>query len=136
MATCKFNQKRQRWVIRYYDHNNKRGWETMPKGTIAKEARRRTREIEDAVETKTFKRPTQIPTFSEVAQQWLQARSAQVRHTTLAQYQGHVNKHLDPYFGSMKTNEITLQMVERFISECAEREMHPNTTKKILTTLD
>lgn len=135
MATCTFNKKRGRWIIRFYDQTGKRGWESMPKGTTAREARRRTREIEDAIETKTFKRPAQIPTFSEVADQWLDARTVQVRHTTLKQYRGHIENHLTPYFGNMKTNEITLEAVERFITQCTSHDMFANTLRKVLTTL-
>ncbi|NIS70546.1 MAG: hypothetical protein GTO12_16850 [Proteobacteria bacterium] len=58
MATYRFNEKRQRWIIRYYDQNRKRGWKTMSKDTSAKDAKRRAREIEDLIEKKTFRRPT------------------------------------------------------------------------------
>jgi integrase len=135
MATYKFNEKRQRWIIRYYDHNGQRGWVTMQKGASAKEARKRAREIEDSIEKKTFKRPTQIPTFQEVAAQWLKAKSVKIRHTTLNQYEGHVEKHLNPFFGNVKTNEVSLELVERFITQCGNAGMFVNTIRKVITTL-
>jgi len=98
MASYKFHEERQRWVIRYYDQNGHRGWESMPQGTSAREAKKRAREVEDSIEKKLFKRPKQIPTFQAVASEWLQAKSANVRHTTLAQYKGHIENYLNPFF--------------------------------------
>lgn len=144
MATCNFNEKRQRWIIRYYDHNGKRGWETMPKGTSARDARKRKREIEDSIERKTFRRPTQIPLFQEVADKWLASKKANVRHTTLNQYQGHIDNYLKPFFENVKTNEIDLELVERFVTKCIvdikeepdpKKKKSPNTVRKIVTTL-
>jgi integrase len=135
MASYKFHEERQRWVIRYYDQNGHRGWESMPQGTSAREAKKRAREVEDSIEKKLFKRPKQIPTFQAVASEWLQAKSANVRHTTLAQYKGHIDNYLNPFFGNIKTNEITLELVERFISERTKAGMFPNTIRKVVTTL-
>lgn len=135
MAALKFNEKRQRWVIRYYDHTGERGWETMPKGTSSKDAKRRRREIEDCIEKKTFRRPTQIPTFGEVANQWLEARSSSVRSSTLAQYTGHIENHLNPFFGNVKCSEVDLDLVERFVSHKTNESMFPNTLQKVITTL-
>jgi len=135
MATCKFNEKRRRWVVRYYDPGGRRGWETLPEGTAAKDAKRRCREIEDSIEKKLFKRPKQIPTFQVVASEWLQAKSAKVRHTTLAQYKGHIENYLNLFFDNIKTNEISLELVERFISERTKAGMFPNTIRKVVTTL-
>jgi integrase len=135
MATVKFHEGRQRWVIRYYDHTGQQGWETMPKGSTKREALRRRREIEESVEKKTFKRPTQIPLFKEVASQWLEVRSGAIRHTTYAQYKGHVDNHLVPYFGEVKCNEVTADLVERFVGERSKAGMEPNTLNKVITTL-
>ncbi len=135
MATCKFNENRGRWVIRFYDQSGKQGWETMPKGATAREAKRRVREIEELTEKKVFKRPTQIPVFQDVAKQWLDVRAANIRHTTLDQYRGHIDNHLNPFFENIKTNEISLELVERFITQCANQGMSANTMRKVLTTL-
>jgi integrase len=107
----------------------------MPKGTSARDARKRKREIEDSIERKTFRRPTQIPLFQEVADQWLGAKAATVRHTTLKQYQGHIENHLKPFFSNVKANEVDLQLVERFVGQCIDEKMFSNTIRKVLTTL-
>jgi len=116
----------------------------MPKGTSARNARKRKREIEDSIESKTFRRPTQIPLFQEVADKWLESKKANVRHTTLNQYQGHIDNYLKPFLENVKTNEIDLEMVERFVTKCIldikeepdpEKKKSPNTVRKIVTTL-
>jgi integrase len=135
MATVKFHEGRQRWVIRYYDHQGKQGWETMPKGSTKRAALRRRREIEDSVEKKTFKRPTQIPLFKEVADQWLAMKAGATRHTTLRQYKGHIENHLKPYFGEVKCSEVSADLVERFVSERTKAGMTSNTLNKVITTL-
>lgn len=135
MATCKFNEKRQRWVVRYYDQSGRRGWESLPDGTTAKQAKKRAREVEDSVEKITFKQPKQIPLFKELAAQWLEAKSNGIRHSTKSQYAGHIENHLIPYFGHIKANEVSLELVERFISRCGKGGMEPNTTRKVLTTM-
>jgi hypothetical protein len=93
----------------------------MPKGTSARDARKRKREIEDSIERKTFRRPTQIPLFQDVADRWLKSKKANVRHTTLNQYQGHIDNYLKPFFENVKTNEIDLELVERFVTKCPIR---------------
>jgi integrase len=135
MASITFNEKRGRWVCRYYDPTGQRGWETLPKGSTKRNAQKRRREIEDQIEKKTFKRPSLIPTFREVAEQWLGAKSSTLRHTTHAQYLGHVKNHLVPSFGNVKCNEVTLELVERFVTHHMESGTHSNTIRKVLTTL-
>ncbi len=135
MATCKFSEKRKRYIIRFYDQTGRRGWETLAKGTSARDAKKRTREIEDLIEKRTFKRPTQIPTFKEVAAEWLQGKKVVVRHSTLRQYQGHINNHLNPFFGNVKASEVALPLLERFVSHLISSGMYANTVRKVLTTL-
>ncbi|NIS70547.1 MAG: tyrosine-type recombinase/integrase [Proteobacteria bacterium] len=70
-----------------------------------------------------------------MATHWLDAQTAKVRHTTHDQYRGHIENHLSPFFGDVKTNEVNLEMVERFITQCNNLGIFVNTTRKIITTL-
>ncbi|MEJ2067815.1 MAG: site-specific integrase [Deltaproteobacteria bacterium] len=135
MAILKFNEERQRWIIRYYDHTGRRGWESLPKDTRKRDAQKRRREIEDQIENKVFKRPGEIPTFGHAAEQWLESKSATIRQTTHDQYQGHIENHLKPYLGEIKCSDVDLSLTEKFVTHMVEKGIYPNTIKKVLTTL-
>lgn len=135
MAALNYDKKRERWVIRYYDNDGIQRWETLEKGTSARNANRRKREIEDSLDKKIFRPNSEIPLFKEVAQRWLDLKSEKIRKSTKLQYEGHINNHIKLYFGEMKTNEIDLDITEEFVFKLNKKGISGNTIRKIVTTL-
>ncbi|MBW2140738.1 MAG: site-specific integrase [Deltaproteobacteria bacterium] len=93
------------------------------------------REIEEQVERGTYLPKAKIPAFSGLAEDWLEYRKPNIRHSTFEQYRGHVVNHLNPYFGLTKVNKINFNAVEKFVSHQTARGVSPPTSKKVLVTL-
>jgi len=127
--------KRGRLVIDFYDQHGKRRLKTLPEGTGKGEARKILREIEMMVEKRSFIPDKRIPTFSDVAEAWLEYKKPNIRITTYKQYKGHVENHLNPFFGTTKINRINFDAIERYIAYAHKEGMVAPTLKKMLTTL-
>jgi len=70
-----------------------------------------------------------------VAEMWLELKRQKRRESTCLTYQGHIEKHLKPYFGRTLVSKIKLDSVEGFIKRCLDSGISVPTTRKILTTL-
>ncbi len=128
-------KRRGRWVIDFYDQHGKRRWKTLPEGTTKTKAKKALRQIEEAVEKGSYISSAKVPSFSEVADMWLNAKKPNLRQSTYEQYRGHVENHLRPFFGNMKITRIYFEAVEDFISHCYENKMSIPTLRKILVNL-
>ena len=128
-------KKHGKLVIDFYDQHGKRRLVTLPEGISRKDARKRLVEIEAQVERGTYLPKSKIPTFSEVAENWLKYKKPNIRHSTYEQYKGHVRNHLSPYFGNTKINHINFNAIEKYITAATNKEVIPATLKKLLTTL-
>jgi len=122
-------------VIDFYDQHGKRRLKTLPEGTTKKKARKALREIEASVERGTFLPDGKIPSFKEVASDWLEYKKPNVRYSTYEQYKGHIEKHLKPYFGNTRISRVNFDAIEKFIGHLTEAGMISPTVKKVLTTL-
>ena len=130
-----FDEKRNRWIIRLYDHNKRRIFETQPEGTKVRDVKRRHRELEEAVEKKRYRRPREIPIFEKVATQWLEAKKANIRQNTYKGYRSHIDVHLVPFMGNVRCDQVDLGLVEKFITHLVDTGTHTNTIHKIKITL-
>ena len=130
-----FEEKRKRWIIRLYDHNKKRIFETREAGTKLRDVKRRHRELEQAIERKVYRRPREIPTFAKVAAQWLEAKKSNIRENTYKGYRSHVDVHLVPFMGNVRCDQVDLGLVEKLITHLVEAGAHPNTIHKVKITL-
>jgi integrase len=128
-------KRRDRYIIDFYDNQGKRRWKTLPKGTTKKQAREFLREIENKLDKGVFIPFNKIPSFSEIADNWLENKKQNIRHSTLKQYSGHLGAHLKPYFKDMPINKVGYEQVIGFLSHCHESGVTVSTTKKILINL-
>jgi integrase len=124
-------RRRNRWVIDFYDHQGRRKWITLPKGIAKKKAKEKLREIEDQLSKGTWIPEKKIPTFKKVADDWLDYKKPNVRHSTWRKYKGYVdNRFCD--FNDFKINRITIATVEKFISARQSENINLKTLRKVL----
>ncbi|MEE4355161.1 MAG: hypothetical protein V2I97_01755 [Desulfococcaceae bacterium] len=92
-------KRRGRYVIDFYDNQGKRRWKTLPEGCTKTKAKEVLREIEDQLAKGVYLPEKKIPTFKEVADDWLEYKKPNVRESTWMMYKGHLTHHftdLDP----------------------------------------
>ena len=105
-------KKRGKPVIDFYDQHGKRRLKTLPKGTTKKEARRTLQEILKQVEHGTYLPDKRIPTFSELADQWLEHKKINIREHSFTAYECHIRRNLKPFYGNTKITRIALKIVK------------------------
>ena len=144
--------RRGRTVIDFYDQNGKRRLKTLPKGITKEKARKVMAEIERAIESGTYIAKLHIPTFSEVAGDWLKYKKPTVRESVIDSYEGHIENYLKPFMGNMPINRINFDAIEKFMdyarkqkriiknkrkaeSELIIKSMAEATLKRIMITL-
>jgi integrase len=131
---AKVSKRRGRYVLDFYDHEGKRKWITMPKETTLKSAKKKLREIEDQLSKGNYIPTQNIPTFDEVALEWLELKKLKIRASTWAVYEGHTRNHFNE-FKQLKINRITIKMVDQFIIDRQTKGMNISTLRKILVSL-
>ncbi len=128
-------KRRNRYVIDFYDNQGKRRWKTLPKGTTKAKAREAIREIEDQLARGIYIPDKKIPTFSEVAGDWLEFKKQNVRHSSWKMYEMLLRRHLSE-FNDIKINRITVAKVESFISNKQADKINLSTLRRIITTFN
>ena len=128
-------KKRNKLVIDFYDQHGKRRLKTLPDGTTKTQAKKELRDIEQMVERGAYLPREGIPIFEKVAEDWLEYKKPNIRHSTFRQYKGHVDNHLIPYFGTTKINRMNFSSIEKFMSHSTANKVTPPTLKKLLVTL-
>jgi len=127
-------KRRNRYIIDFYDNQGKRQRETLKKGTTKKRAKEILRDIEDQLSKGTYISEKKIPTFAEVAEDWLEYKKMNLRDSTWSVYEGHTRNHFAD-FNELKINRITTAKIEKFIADRQKQEMHIDTLRKILVSL-
>jgi len=127
-------KKRGRWAVDFYDQHGKRRLKVLPQGSTKAQARELLREIEEQVGKSTWLPTKNIPTFAQVAKDWLEYKETRVRVTTWEVYEGHTRNHFHDLDG-LKINRITTVTIERFITLRQEAGMNINTLRKVLVSL-
>ena len=92
------------------------------------------REIEEQVEKRTYIPAKNIPTFSEVAKDWLKYKKPNLRASTWSVYEGHNRNHFND-LNPRKINRITIADIEAYITDRQNEGMNILTLRKILVTL-
>lgn len=104
------------------------------------EAKELLREIEDQLSKNEFVEPN-YQTGDEFFPEWLKAQEVDVSPSTYDKYTNYINKHILPFFGTMKVREITpnhiLQFKARLLKSKSDggKGLKPETAKSILNTL-
>lgn len=123
-----------RYAIKYYDPDGTQKWKTV--SDSKKEAEKVLTELMRQIHRSEYRELVQIG-FAEFAKKWL-ADYAQgaVKRSTLAGYQEIVRKHLVPFFGNMKLTQITLDVIQGYVSEKRkEGKLSPKTINNTLVPL-
>jgi integrase len=128
------SKRRGRWVIDFYDQHGKRRWITLPAGTTKAKAREELRAAEEMVARKIYLPLKKIPSFSEVAHDWIEFKRSKLRASTWEVYEGHVRNHFRD-MDKLKINQVTTATTEKFIITRQARGMKIGTLRKILVTM-
>jgi len=128
------SKRRGRYVMDYYDSNGKRHRETLKANATLKKAKEKLREIEERIDRGIYIPEKKVPTFSEVAKDWLQTKKTNIRETTWAVYECHVRRHLSA-FNQVKINRITPADIEKLIDGLQSRMVNILTIRKTMTVL-
>ncbi len=132
---AKVAKRRGRYVIDFYDNRGKRRWKTLPEGSTKKKAMEALREIEDQLLKGIYLPAKKVPLFSDVAQDWLEYKKANVRASTLQMYKGHLENHFS-MLDDLKINRITTAIAEKFINEKQNNGMNITTLRKVIVTFN
>lgn len=126
-------KKKGRWAVDFYDQNGRRRLKMLPQNATKGQAKQLLREIEEQVAKRVFMPTKQIPTFLEVARDWLEYKRPRLRETTWEVYEGHIRNHFHDLDG-LRINRIMTSTVEKFISERQNQCMNLSTLRKVLVT--
>ena len=127
-------KRRGRYVIDFYDNHGKRRWKTLPKDARKKDAHKTLRDIEDQLMKGVYLPAKQIPTFNEVAKDWIIHKKVNLRASTWSVYEGHTRNHFND-LSDLKINRISTPRIEKYISSRMEEGMNILTLRKILISL-
>jgi len=101
------------YVIVYYV-GKKQKWETV--GPNKKDAERLLSQRLSEIAQGTFFKPSDI-TFQEFSQKWLESKFQRVKPSTFRGYQGDLNHHLIPSFGSDFLANINREKIEQVLNK-------------------
>lgn len=128
-------KRRGRYVLDYYDQKGIRRRETLKANTTLKQAKDRLREVEASIDRGTYLPEKKVPTFAEVAEQWLEHKKPNLRDSTWSVYEGHTRHHFKEFNG-LKVNRITTARVEKYITDRQRHGMNILTVRKVLVSLN
>jgi integrase len=127
-------KQRGRWVVDFRDHTGKRRLKSLRKGLKKEDAEREKTRILEQVENQTYLPKAGIPTFAEVAKKWLAYKKPKVRETYWEVLGVHVRIHFTD-LDSLKISQVTIPVLEEFITARQAKKMHIATLRKVLVTL-
>ena len=125
-------KRRDRYVIDFYDHTGRRQRISMPKGATKQAARDRMREIEEQVSRGVYLPGKKIPTFGEVAQDWLAYKRQYVRENTFSMYEMFLRTRFET-LNDLPVNKVSMATIERFFSEAYGTNL--TTLRKVSCTI-
>ena len=123
-------RRRGRWVVDFRDQDGNRRWETFE---TRKQADNALSERVKQLKRGTYHAPAELPTFKEVAGDWL-ATKAGHRVSSYAQWQAHLDLHLLPALGPLRLDQIRVEHIEAFREDRRRAGLAPQTVNKLLTT--
>jgi len=130
-----------RYQIDYRDQNGKRHRESFDR---EKEARAALDDKRIKVRDGEYISPDKIPTFKEMAIQWLEEKKHSagrdgkpVKETTLQHWRNHIDRHLIPTLGVYRLDGITTGLIEKMRyrwKDHSKPPLSPISVNKLLTT--
>lgn len=124
-------QRRGKWVADWRDDDGRRYWKSFD---TQEEANIHLGKVTERLRRGTFRRPAEVPTFTQVAADWLADKEPRVRIATYAQYQVHVEVHLSDALGHLRIDTIRVKHLEDFRESRLRAGLAPQTVNKLLTT--
>lgn len=124
-----------RYVIDCYDQYGQRYRKTLPKGTTKEEARGLLQEIEKKINRRTFLHEKKVPTFGEVAAEWLEYKKPNLRATTWNMYSYISRVHLAE-FNERKITLINTRDVEKWVSKKQDEEKALESIRRFIVTMN
>ncbi|MEE4355027.1 MAG: tyrosine-type recombinase/integrase [Desulfococcaceae bacterium] len=128
-------KRRGRYVTDFYDNQGKRRWKTLPEGCTKTKAKEVLREIEDQLSKGVYLPEKKIPTFKEVAADWLEYKKPNVRESTWRKYEGYIRQHFDEIL-HIKINRINTARAEKYIIQRQNEGMNLTTLRKLIVTFN
>jgi integrase len=77
-------------------------------------------------------RPLQIISFKQFTQRWEDRMFPELKRSTVLAYRSILHTHLEPYFGQVRVQDISPEMVQMFV---AQLTLNPKTTRNVLMLL-
>lgn len=133
--TYHYDQSRDRWIIRYWDHSGKRRFHTMPEGSTEEATITEATALERKASAGVLTADRGAPTLKAVYEDYLSTIAPDIRASTLEMYRGHVGKHIAPQLGELPITRISYEALEGFKRERLAGGVTPVTARKILGTL-
>src|SRR5262249_34545557 len=127
-------EKKEAWVVDYFDQDGDRHIETFSRKKDADEYHDTVRQD---VRKGTHTAPSKSATVAEACDAWLRRVEADGRErTTLTQYRQHVRLHIAPKLGRMKLAALSPKAIEAFRDDLiAPRRLSRPLARKVLTSL-
>lgn len=126
-------EKREAWIVDYFDAEGVRRQKTFQRQREAKEWNNRTGvELQDG---------THVPdratvTVAKAADLWIETcEAAELERTTVAAYKAHVTHHLKPLIGTTLLSKVGVPFVRAFEDEMRKTGRTPATIKRVVGSL-
>lgn len=133
MGKVRYRRDRDLWFIDYVAADGRRMRETIGAGKENKRLARKILAQREAEATlgQHHVLPARTPQFDEFARDWVRRiRARGLKPKTLESYEGTVDVHLRPAFGSVRLGAITRRDVEDFVTTLAETGTRRGKAKK------
>jgi integrase len=104
-------KRRGKYVLDYRDQYNVRHWESTDGNKKEAEAILAKRLVDIGKGTHIAPKDRNI-IFKEFSDQWLSTRDGKIRPVTLSQYNDHLTRHLLPFFGHVRINQIDVSLID------------------------
>lgn len=126
-------EERSAWVVDYYDGNKRRRLKTFK---LKKDADAFAAGSKIQLSQGTHVADRASVTVEQAAKLWIAARTADGRErATLAQYQSHVDYHINPFIGTKRLNGLTVPSVRGFEETLREEGRSAALVRKVLVSL-
>lgn len=130
--TTKAGERREAWVLDYYDRHGDRHTETYAR---RRDAESRQATVQVNIRAGIHTAASKSITVAEAAADWIAGVELEGREaTTVRQYKQHADLHITPRLGFEKLSDLTVPRITRFRDELLAAISRP-LARKVLTSL-